>query len=103
MLEIPLIATPAQQINTVLNNQDMTIAVYEKTDPLYGTNMYIDVAKDGVALITGQIVVINTPLVPANSGLAGNIYAIDLDGQDEPQTSGLGTRWLLIYAEDSEL
>lgn len=98
MNEIPLVATPAQQINTVLNNQDITLALYEK-----GDNLYIDVAKDGVALVTGQIVVINTPLVPVNRGFVGNIYVVDLDGEDDPQTSGIGTGWLFIYAEDDEL
>lgn len=103
MYQIPLINIPSQRLSVVLNYQDVTLSVYTKQDNLFGSHLYLDLTKDGKILIEGQIVVVNQKLIPDNIGFTGNLYMIDLDANDEPQYQDLGNRFILIYAEDSEL
>lgn len=100
MLNVPLAAVPAQTLNTVLASQNCQISVYTKT-----TGIYLDLTVNGVAITTCVRCVVGARLLldRAYLGFIGDLEFVDTQGQDDPSYTGLGSRWLLIYLEASDL
>lgn len=100
---IPLLPVPAQTQRTLLNNQDVTLTVYERRAYAGKTPypaVYIDVAISGVAILTGCLARNRVRCIrDSHLGLVGDLAFVDLLGSLDPVSSGFGTRWVLVYLE----
>lgn len=93
MLVIPLTPTPSQVVNVLLSGQDIKLNVYQKT-----TGLYVDVFNGNVPLKTAQIARDRTVLIRHEYlGLIGDLFFKDLQGLDDPDYTGLGSRFVLGY------
>lgn len=93
LLTIPIQAVPAQQFDIVLNQQPCTIKIYQKFNGLY-----LDLRVKGEPLITGVLCRDRSRIVrSAYLGFVGDLYFVDQQGESDPQHTGLGERWLLMY------
>lgn len=99
-LVIPIQPVPSQQISCVLNNQNCQISIYQKD-----SSVYVDIAVNGVNMCAGCLALNGVPLDSRNSydGFQGNLLFVDTQGSDDPQYTGFGTRWQLVYLSAAEL
>lgn len=96
---IPLQAVPSQSLSVQLNGQACSIAVYQKS-----TGLYIDLGVNGTALMFGVICENNNRLVRyAYLGFVGDLVFTDSQGSADPDYTGLGSRFNLIYLEPADL
>jgi len=99
MIVIPLTATPSQTLSVLLAGQNCQIAVYQKT-----TGLYLDLSINDSPLKVGILCHDRVELIRhAYLGFAGDLAFFDTQGTDDPQYSGLGARWQLVYLEASDL
>lgn len=98
MLEIPIQPIPAQVVKSVLGGQNVQIFAYQKPQGLF-----VDVNVDGVDVIVAAIARDVTPLIAATySGVVGNLLFVDTLGSSDPDYTGLGSRFSLVYLSDAE-
>jgi hypothetical protein len=98
MQQIPLQPVPSQTSQVVLNGQQCAISVYVKSQC-----MFFDLALSGSPIAYAVQVKNLVSLVPTSYlGFTGWLVFLDTQGTEDPEYSGLGTRWLLLYltAED---
>ena len=99
MLSVPLAATPAQTVNVVLNNQQCTIRVYQK---FYG--LFLDLSVNNNVIIQGVLCQSSNYIVQSlYLGFNGDLFFFDTQGTSDPSYTGLGSRFLLVYAAPGEL
>lgn len=96
---IPITAIPSQRLFVVLNGQNCTIRVYQKS-----TGLYLDLALEGTTILSGVICrdrvrCVRQPYL----GFVGDLAFMDTQGNDDPEYAGLGSRWVLMYLEESDL
>jgi hypothetical protein len=95
MVEIPLKAIPSQVVNVSLNQQNCDISVYQKT-----TGLYFDLTIGNERIVTGVLARDAVNLVQqASKGFNGAIGFIDTIGSSDPEYTGLGSRYALLYTE----
>jgi hypothetical protein len=100
MLIIPLQPVAYQTINTVLNQQYVTLNVYQN-----GAYVYMDVYVNNALIIGGAIclqanVIVRYP----DLGFIGDFAFYDTSGASNyPQFAGLGSIYILVYFNPSEL
>lgn len=102
MQQIPINPVPQQSLNIVLANQNVSLNLYTLTDQ-YGSSLYADVSI-GAIVLKSCIRCINLArwLVGLGYlGFIGDFVIVDTQGNDEPQYTGLGTRWVLIYLDST--
>lgn len=99
MLVVPLQAVPSQTLQTVLNQQNTQINVFQKT---FG--VFIDILLDNNIVVAG-VLCENTHLIIRNSyfGYAGDFAFYDTQGTDDPIYTGLGTRFILVYLTPDDI
>lgn len=101
MQKIPLLALPNQQLNVVLGDQNVTLAIYDRAD-----FCYIDLAAGQDYVVRGRLINPAENLIPAGRGFTGQIMVIDMERlpeeQDPPVYTGLGSRWEMFYMTDDE-
>jgi hypothetical protein len=98
MQYVPIQSTPSQTIKAVLGGQNCQIALYAKTQGLF-----VDINADGVEIVSGVIARDAVPLLARGyTGFIGNLLFVDTQGASDPQYSGLGSRFNLIYLTDVE-
>lgn len=111
---IPLQPVVWQTLSLALNNQSITLNIYAKNirvpvvpsngiptiPPVYEeiNPIFIDVYLNDALLVGGVICNNNTKIV-RNSyfGMVGDLSFQDTQASEDPQYTGLGTRWLLVY------
>lgn len=99
MLVIPIPSQKSQTLTAQLAGQNVRMNVYQKS-----TGMFIDVLVNDVLIIGGVICRDRTRIVRSTYlGFIGDVYFADIQGTDDPNWTGLGTRWLLVYLEASDL
>ena len=99
MIEIPVNSTADQQLSVVLAGQNCVIRIYTLS-----TGMYLDLSVDGNQICTGSLIWGNALIVKNRyNGFSGNLMILDTQGTDNPVYSGLGSRFVLMYVEDSGL
>lgn len=99
MQTITIQPVPSQTLKVVLADQNVSIKLYQKQD--YG--VFIDVVLNGSYVASGQIVRDITPLIPSSYlGFVGNLMFIDTEGNSDPDYSGMGDRWQLLYLTADE-
>ena len=100
MLEIPLQTLPAQSFITILEEQNVEIALYQRYNRLYA-----DVTLDETPIATGCICLNNTPIIQHATSFSGVLMFIDTLGNEPPQWDGLGgdsPRGVLVYLTAAE-
>lgn len=99
-LIVPLQAVPNQTLTTLLANQNCRINVYQNT---FG--VFFDLAIGNVDPICLGVKCENgNRLVRyAYLGLVGDFFFVDTQGDTDPVYAGLGSRYLLVYLEASDL
>lgn len=99
MKSLPISATPSQKLNSVLGGQNCQLKVYQKT-----TGLYVDVYVNDVPIVQGAIARDRVRIVRhAYLGFVGDLAFVDTQGTSDPQSTGLGSRYSLIYLEASDL
>lgn len=117
MQAIPLSAVPSQNLSIALDGQAVQMSLYQR-----GTNgaanMYLDLIADGAPILTGRIarayggqpntcpafMMVGRRYQP----FVGDLLFVDTQATatnptQDPQPSGLGTRWQLLYFSESDL
>jgi hypothetical protein len=98
MMIVPLAAIPNQSFGTNLNNQSCTLQIAQKT-----TGMFINVLLNNVLVIGGVLCLDRTWIVrDTYLGFSGDLFFADTQGTTDPDYTGLGSRYLLIYAAPGE-
>lgn len=103
MLELPLEATPDQEFLITLDDQDCTIAVYQR-----GARLYLDLAVGGQIVRQGALCQSGEPVLHgATAAFRGQLYFVDHHSQPRrqaaPQWEGLGTRRRLYRLTPDEV
>lgn len=99
MQTVPLTAMPSQTLNAVLGNQNCTLNVYTLS-----TGLFIDVLINGIAVISGVLCLNQVRTVrDAYLGFVGDLIFTDTQGTNDPDYTGLGSRYQLIYLEADDL
>src|SRR6185312_13883234 len=98
MLIVPLQPVPSQSVSVVLGNQNCRIDVGQKS-----TGLFIDLYVNDV-LIIGGVICENLNRIVRNKyfGFVGDLVFIDNEGTNDPDYTGLGSRYSLAYLEDGE-
>lgn len=99
MLIIPLQPVYAQTLHVSLNGQTCIITLRQRT-----TGLYMDFTLGTVVLFTEVLCRISMLMLHQPSfGFSGDLMFIDTLGQDDPDSSALGSRWLLVYLDPTDL
>lgn len=100
MLVVPVQSMPNQQIQAGLNNQAVTLNVYQ-TD--FG--LFMDVYLAGVIVITGVICWnLNLIVRDVYLGFVGDFVWFDTSGNGaDPIFTGIGSRFILLYLTPQDL
>jgi hypothetical protein len=96
MLRVPLQPVANQTLAVTLARQPTQIALRQN-----GSSIYIDVSVNRSSVIRGRICRDRQRLLldAHYRGFAGELAFVDLQGKDDPQWQGLGSRWQLYYIE----
>lgn len=100
MIRIPLQTLPAQSFITILEAQNVEIALYQRYNRLYA-----DVTLDETPIATGCICLNNAPIIQHTSDFSGVLAFVDTLGDEPPQWGGIGgdsPRWVLVYLTAAE-
>lgn len=99
MQTVPLQAVPSQQVVVVLNGQNCQFNVYQK---FFG--LFIDVYVSDVLIIGGVICQnLNRIVRSAYLGFEGDVGFWDTQGLSNPDYTGLGGRFQLVYLSPADL
>jgi len=95
MQTIPLQAVPSQTVTATLGGQATRINVYTKT-----TGLYADVLVNDARVIGGVVCQNGNFIIrDAYLGFIGDLVFYDMQQDDDPDYTGLGTRFMLHYIE----
>jgi hypothetical protein len=96
---VPLNANPNQTLTIGLNNQSCQIDVYQTPDALF-----LDLSVNNQMIIGGVICQnLNRIVRDLYLGFQGDLGFVDTQGVSDPDYTGLGTRFQLIYLSPSDL
>jgi hypothetical protein len=99
MKTIPIVDTFSQIVRVQLGEQSCRINLRQNS-----TGFYMDLFVNEQAIVLGAICVNRTRVVrDAYLGFKGDLAMVDMDGNADPSSPGLGTRFLLCYFDQSEL
>ncbi len=99
MLIVPLQAIPNQTVTTTLDGQVTQINVYQTYNGLF-TDIYLE-----NTLIIGGVICENQNRIIRSVylGYSGDFAFIDTQGSNDPDYTGLGSRYFLTYLTAAEL
>lgn len=102
MIEIPLRQEPNQSLQIILGDQNCTLTLLTRGERLY-CNLAVSAAT--TAVVWAGVVCRNLVGLKLyeHQLFRGQLAFVDLEGDDDPQWSGLGARWRLVYLEEGEL
>lgn len=113
MQEIPTNPVPSQTLQGVFGGQNCVISIYTRDgysmdDVTLGTPSKIllfDLTVNGVVITTAALC-LNVKRLLINRqymGVIGDFMFVDTQGDNDPQYAGLGSRYQLLYVEQSDL
>lgn len=93
---IDLAATASQTVTTTLSGKTVRLWVRQLS-----TGLYVDIWVEETPFLMGILCLAGTPLIrnPA-SVLPVELVFLDTQGSEDPDYTGLGTRWVLAYREN---
>ena len=98
MQEIPIQAIPSQVVRVVLNGQNVTLTIYHKDQ-----GVFVDVNADSVNVGYGTLAHNAVPMVSRDyAGFQGNLMFLDTQGNSDPDYTGFGVRYRLVYLTAEE-
>lgn len=90
---IPLSAVPSQNLSVTLGTQRCSISVYQKS-----TGLYFDLSVAGSRVVAGMVCRNRVNLVRRSyAAFVGNLAFVDTMGSADPDYTGLGSRFQLVY------
>lgn len=90
---IPIRAVPAQTVQVTLAGQPVTLYLRQ-----LGGRQYISVSWAGTVLCETVLMVNRSAIIrAAYTGFVGDIAVYDTQGDDAPEYTGWGSRWLLLF------
>ncbi len=96
---VPLSSVPSQTLNVILSGQNCTLTVFQKS-----TGVFVDVSVNNAPIVQGVIGLDRVKIVRyAYHGFIGDLAFIDTQGTSDPDYTGFGTRFFLMYLEASDL
>ena len=99
MFSVPLISTASQQFSVVLAQQNCQITIYQKR-----SNLYFDLTVNDISIVRTRMCRNGVRVIRQTyQGFIGDFMFVDTQKNDDPLYTGLGSRWLLIYLEASDL
>lgn len=99
MQYVPIRAVPSQTIAVTLGGQACRINLYQRRMGLFCDLLVNDQPViGGVICQAGNVIVRDRYL-----GFAGDLVFYDEQGDEDPEYTGLGTRWVLAYLEPFQL
>lgn len=94
-VSIPISAVAYQQINVPLSGETVTLTIRQRTN-----GVYMDIALNGTRILAGVVCLDRTWLVrDAYFGMPGDICFFDIQGTSDPDYTGFGSRYILVYEE----
>ncbi len=99
MKTIAIAAISSQSFSSVLGGQNCQIKLYQKS-----TGVFIDVSMNNVPLVSGVLCRDRVKLIrQAYLGFGGDLFFADTEGFSDPNYTGFGARYRLVYMEPSDL
>ena len=99
MLIVPIKPLPNQTLQVQLAGQAVSLNIYQLA---YG--LFVDVLLNNAPVINGVIAQnLNRIVRSLYLGLVGDFVFVDTQGDEDPVYTGLGSRFLLVYLEESDL
>lgn len=99
MLIVPLIPVPAQRLSVTLAGQICQIKVRQNL-----TGVYLDLSVNNALVIGGVICQnLNRIVRDVYLGFQGDLSFYDTQGSDDPDYTGFGSRFLLMYLTTADL
>lgn len=97
---IPVTAVPSQTLAITLDRQPAQIALRQN-----GDNMYLDLKVDDTYVVRARICRDRQLLLVdvRYRGFRGELMFIDQQGVQQPNYTGLGDRFQLVYLSESDL
>ena len=93
MQVIPLTPVASQSFSVQLNTQNCVINLYQKS-----TGLFIDLTVDGNVIVESMTCLNAVGIVrEAYLGFDGQLVFIDTIGTNDPEYTGLGSRYILTY------
>ena len=98
MLTISLEAEKEQTVTATLGGQACTIRLVQRDSALY-----MDLTVDSNPIIQGIPCWYGNKMVRYSYlGFSGDLVFLDTEGQNDPDYTGLGTRYPLLYIESTD-
>lgn len=92
---IPLNAVASQSVKVLLSSRSVQLDIKQRS-----TGLFMDVYLDGTLKLAGVICQNKNWIVQKSYfGLPGDMKFIDQEGDNDPEYSGLGDRYVLMYQE----
>ena len=99
MLIVPIKPLPNQTLQIQLSSQAVALNIYQLA---YG--LFVDVYVNNTLIIGGVIAQnLNRIVRSLYLGFMGDFVFVDTQGEDDPVYTGLGSQFLLVYLEESDL
>lgn len=95
MLIIPVIPFASQSFNVTLSGKAVRLDIYQRSTGLFA-NIWL-----ASTMILGGVLCLDRNWLVRSSyfGMPGDLAFADTQGVTDPVYTGLGTRYLLVYAE----
>jgi hypothetical protein len=102
MQVIPLQAVPSQTLSVTLNGQACSINLYWRG--LDYPHLYCDLYVSNTLIIAGVLCLNGVAIVRSvYLGFTGDLAFFDTQGSSDPEYTGLGDRWQLVYLEPGDV
>src|ERR1043165_1124684 len=99
MVVVPILDVPNQSFNVLLDNQFCEFNIYQKSTGLFG-----DLRVNNELIVGGRIWQDRNRFIRSSYTLfKGDFAFVDMHGSSDPSYPGLGSRFILVYYEASEL
>lgn len=103
MQEIPLRATGNQTLQVVLEGQNCSLRLYTRNLSDGVETLFCDLSIDQDPVFYGCPCLDGLPMpLYAWLGMTGQLVFVDMEGDEAPRWSGLGSRWKLLYMSPAE-
>lgn len=95
---IPITPSASQTFGVTLSGKSCTVQLEWRN----GYGMFLSLATADESICTGRICLDRVPIIRrVGTGLPGDLFFQDTQGNSAPQPDGMGSRWELIY-DDAE-
>ena len=99
MMIIPISDVFSQTLQVYIGGESIQIALYQKS-----TGFFCDVSINEDLVLSGVMCQNKNQIIrSAYLGFPGDLAFYDLQGTLDPSSPGLGTRFVLVYLEPSDL